>query len=167
MDALLDFLGALGGSVLLIMLVAAHILEEALMGFRRFFNLEWFKTGRDDFPTSRLKAILVDQLGLFLALSMLALLGTVSSPAMYAVVGFIAADVVQHVTFSVVRRKYSPGVATSVLYFLFVIAFLRGDSVRLDTSTLVAMIVGAAALAGNYGLAWMRVRRWRQQTVAV
>ena len=85
MDAVVDFLATLGNSVLLIMLVAAHILEEALKGFRRFFNLEWFRTGRDDFPTSKTKAVLIDQIGLFLALSLLALLGTVWSPAMYAV----------------------------------------------------------------------------------
>lgn len=167
MDAVVDFLATLGNSVLLIMLVAAHILEEALKGFRRFFNLEWFRTGRDDFPTSKTKAVLVDQIGLFLALSLLALLGSVWSPAMYAVVGFIAADVIQHGTFSIVRRKYSPGVATSALYLLFVGLFLRSDSVRFDASTLTAMTIGAAALAGNYALASMRVRRWRQQPVAV
>jgi hypothetical protein len=167
MDALVDFLATLGNALLLILLVGAHILEEALKGFRRFFNLEWFRTGRDDFPTSRTKAILVDQIGLFLALSLLAVVGTVWSLATYAVVGFIAADVIQHGAFSIVRRKYSPGVATSLLYFLFVMLFLRSDSVRVDASALAAMAVGAAALAGNYGLAWMRVKRWRKQTLAV
>jgi hypothetical protein len=54
-----------------------------------------------------------------------------------------------------------------IMLVLFVILFLRGDSVRSDASTLAAMLVGAAALAGNYGLAFMRVKRWRQQPVAV
>lgn len=167
MDTLIDFLTNLGNAVLLVLLVGAHILEEALAGFRRFFNLEWFRTGRDNFPTSRTKAVLVDQIGLFLALSTMSLIGTASPYATYAVIGFIAADVIQHGTFSLVRRTYSPGVATSVLYFLFVMFFLRSGSARIDAPALGAMALGAAALAGNYGLAWMRVKRWRQQPLAV
>src|SRR5262245_52238215 len=164
MDAIFDFLATLGTSVLLILLVAAHILEEALKGFRRFFNREWFRTERDDFPTSRIKALLVDQVGLFAALSLLTLIGTAWSPARFAVVGFIATDVVQHGTFSIVRGKYSPGVATSLLYLLFVVWFVRTPPDPIDTTSMVAAAVGAAALAGNYTLAWMKVRRWRRET---
>ena len=167
MDAIFDFLATLGTSVLLILLIGAHILEEALKGFRRFFNLEWFRTGRDDFPTSKIKALLVDQIGLFAALSLLTLVGAAWSPAIFAVVGFIAADVVQHGAFSIGRGQYSPGVATSVLYGLFVIWFVRSPPHPIDATSMAAAGVGAAALAGNYALAWMKVRRWRRDTVAV
>jgi uncharacterized protein with HXXEE motif len=165
MDTIADFFAALGTSALLIVLVASHILEEALKGFRRFFNLDWFRTGRDDFPTSKTKAILVDQIGLFLALSLLILAGAAWTPLMYVVVGFITADVVQHVSFSVFRSKYTPGVATSVLYLSFVIWFVRTSPDPFGAASLVAAAIGAAALVGNYLLAWVKVRRWRQETV--
>jgi hypothetical protein len=160
MESFVDVLVGLRSSLLLILLVAAHILEEVVKGFRRFFNLEWFQTGRDDFPTSKRKALRVDQLGLFVMLSLLALAGARWPPALYVAVGFISADVVQHAIFSLVRGRYTPGVATSALYLAFVVHVVRQVE-AFDACVLGAMAVGAAALLANYATASFKVRRSR------
>jgi len=174
--------------IVLIVIVGAHILEEAFapfrlldtgkrrIGFRRFFNLEWFQTGDEGFPTSKRKAFFGEQVGLFVGLALLTLLSTWwpewlewpgwltqyawwPAALMWVVVGFITADLIQHNVFSYVRRKYSPGVATSVLYMLFVIFFLRFGSGKVNIIEWVAMGYGATFLVGNYLVAVWRVRR--------
>jgi len=155
----------------LIVIVGAHILEEVFasfrlldagerkVGFRRFFNLEWFQTGDEEFPVTRRTALVKDQIGLFILLTLLVLGSIQWSGLMWVVVGFIIADLVQHSVFSLVRRKYSPGVATSVLYLIFVIYFF-GFEVEEVITTLEwgAMALGAALLVGNYIMAAWKVR---------
>lgn len=169
MESIINFLGHLGTSLVLIVIVGAHILEEALKGLRRFFNLEWFRTGREDFPVTRLKALVVDQLGVFLGLSLLALGGTLWPVLTWVAVGFITADLIQHGVFSIARQTYTPGVATSVLYLIYVVYFLAySDLGRLDEGlglgrALGGAAVGASVLLGNYLLASWKVRKWRRQ----
>lgn len=93
-----------GVSLALIILVGVHILEERLKGFRRFLNLEWFRTGKEDVPVSRLAEVLKDQVGLFMVLTALALLGMLNATFIFIAVGFVTADIIQHVVFSLVRR---------------------------------------------------------------
>ncbi len=152
---------SLGTSLVLVTIVGAHIFEERIKNFRRFFNLEWFRTGREDFPTTKLKAIIIDQVGLFLSLSLFALLGITGLFFICIVVGFIMADLIQHAVFSIGRRKYTPGVVTSALYFIYVIYFLT--RFELQGLHLVGMVLGAAGLAINYALAYRKVRKWRQR----
>ena len=165
MENFLNFLKehgvSLGTSLLLVTIVGAHIFEERIKNFRRFFNLEWFRTGREDFPTTKLKALLVDQVGLFMSLTLFALLGITGLFFICIVVGFIMADLIQHAVFSIGRRKYTPGVVTSALYFIYVIYFLT--RFELQGLHLVGMVLGAAGLAINYALAYRKVRKWRQR----
>jgi len=157
-------------TVVLIGIVGAHILEEVFapfklldtgkhaVGFRRFFNLEWFKTGDEEFPVTKCTALVKDQVLLFIVLSLLALGSTMWPVLMWVVVGFIIADLIQHSVFSLVRRKYSPGVATSVLYLIFVIYFLGSEAGETITNVkLGAMALGAALLVLNYVMAVRKV----------
>lgn len=164
-------------SVALIIIVLAHILEEVFApyksshdgshqrGFRRFFNLEWFQTGRDDFPVSKFKARFFDQIGLFLVLTLLALLGAFRTAEFILVaVGVVTADLIQHFVFSIVRRQYSPGVATSPLYLVYVLYFSFFELPQLTIGLeriLWYMIIGASLLILNYVVASIRVRKWR------
>ncbi|MFQ5740500.1 MAG: HXXEE domain-containing protein [Acidobacteriota bacterium] len=173
MESIANFLGDFGTSLVLIVIVGAHILEEVLKGFRRFLNLEWFRTGREDFPVTKLKALIIDQVGLFLGLALLALGGTLWPILIWVAVGFITADVIQHGVFSIGRRKYTPGIATSALYFMYVLYFfarsdLRGlnESLKLGWA-LGGMALGAAGLAFNYVLASWKVRKWRREQASL
>lgn len=152
---------SLGTSLVLVTIVGAHIFEERIKNFRRFFNLEWFRTGREDFPTTKLKAIIIDQVGLFLSLSLFALLGLTGLFFICLVVGFIMADLIQHAVFSIGRRKYTPGVVTSVLYFIYVLVFLA--RFELQGMHFAGMALGVAGLSINYILAYRKVRKWRQR----
>ena len=105
MDAIADILENLGTSLVLIVIVGMHIAEEALKGFRRFLNLKWFRTENEDCPVSKLKALVIDQVGLFLALALLALVGIKWPFFIYIAVGFITADLIQHSVFSIGRRS--------------------------------------------------------------
>lgn len=167
MESIADFLGEPGTSLVLIVIVGAHILEEAFKGFRRFFNLEWFRTGREDFPVTKIKSLVIDQVGLFIGLTGLALLalqpGRFWPNLIWVAVGFIAADLIQHFVFSIVRQKYSPGVATSVLYLIFVLYFIRSTPAFGIANPWIPLVVGAAGLLSNYVLASRKVRKWRQR----
>ncbi|NIQ04497.1 MAG: HXXEE domain-containing protein [Candidatus Korarchaeota archaeon] len=159
---MVDFLGALGASLLLIAIVGVHILEEVAKGLRRFFNLEWFRTGDEDFPITKRKAILIDQVGLFVGLALLALLGIKWSFLTWIAIGFITADLIQHGIFSIARRKYTPGVATSLLYLIYVsYVMARSEFGGLNERALIAMALGAAALIINYILAARKVQKRR------
>jgi hypothetical protein len=147
----------------LIALAAAHIGEEAANGFRRFFNMEWFK-GNANCPVGPNKGLYFDQIGLFLLLAGSAVFGAWRSPRLILIaVGIIAADLVQHAIFSISKGKYTPGVATSALYLLYVVYFFsREDGRRLLTpgwGGLVALAAGASFIVINYAFA-----RWKVQT---
>ncbi len=45
MEASVNFFGVLAGSLVLIVIIGAHIAEERLKGFRRFFNLDRMFSG--------------------------------------------------------------------------------------------------------------------------
>ena len=77
------------------------------------------------------------------------------------VVGFITADLIQHGVFSIGRRKYTPGVATSVLYFTYLLYFF--SRYELQGLHLVGMALGAAGLAINYVIASLTVRKRRER----
>lgn len=151
-------------SIVLIALAAVHIAEEAVKGFRSFFNMDWFD-GNEDCPVSRIKGLFVDQIGLFLLLVLFAVMGALFNPRWILVaVGIITADLVQHAIFSIAKRKYTPGVATSVLYLLYVAYFLGREELRglihLDWAW-GAMMGGMAFIAINYVLASLKVRLGR------
>ncbi|MCI0560092.1 MAG: HXXEE domain-containing protein, partial [Nitrososphaera sp.] len=165
-------------SLVLIVIVGAHILEEVfasynpsgdtrhLKGFRRFFNLEWFRTGKDNFPVTKLEALLKDQIGLFVTIALFVLVGTLNALFILVVVGFVTADLVQHAVFSIVRRQYTPGIATSALYFVYIVYFVLSELPRLQFGlgwTLGTMALGASFLALNYVIASWKVRKWRER----
>lgn len=141
-------------AVVLIVLAAIHILEEAVKGFRGFFNTEWFN-GNADCPVGRAKGLFVDQIGLFLVLAVLAWLG---DRWIIIAVGILAADVAQHALFSFAKKRYTPGVATSVLYLGYVIYIFAAGGVRLTGLDWLALAAGGTFIAGNYLLASWKVR---------
>ncbi len=151
-------------SIVLVALAAVHIVEEAAAGFRRFFNMQWFP-GNEDCPVSRTKGLLVDQIGLFLGLAVLAIMGALKEARLFLVpMGIITADLVQHAVFSIAKGKYTPGVATSALYLLFVVYFFGREELRslvyLDWAWL-GMATGVAFIAGNYLVSRAIVRSGR------
>jgi|SRR5215213_3315258 len=149
-------------SVALIALAAAHIGEETVKGFRRFFNTEWFR-GNENCPVSRAKGLFIDQIGLFLLLAGLAALGALlDSRWLLVALGIIIADLVQHAVFSIAKMKYTPGVATSTLYLLYVIYFFGREELRSHLYrdwAWVAVAVGAAFIAANYTIAKVQAGR--------
>lgn len=149
--------------LVLIPIVAVHIFEERLKGFRRFFNQEWFGSDKENFPVSNLEALLKDQLGLFVLLSLLSLAGAFNIIFILVAVGFVTADLVQHAIFSISKRQYTPGVATSVLYLGYVVYFdffeLSRLHIRFDWTTLVFMALGAGIIVFNYLRAARKVRK--------
>ena len=164
MEFIKNFLGDLGTSLVLIVIVGVHILEEAMKGFRRFFNVDWFKTGDDEFPVSKWEALLKDQIGLFGLLAALAIVGIFWTPAILIAVGFITADLIQHAVFSIARRRYTPGIATSALYLLYVLYFeLVVLGLPFGLGTLGFMALGAGGLLLNYSIASWRVRKRQRE----
>lgn len=156
-------------SIALILSAAFHIGEETVTGFRRFLNTEWFD-GTKNCPVGRLKGIVIDKIGLWLLLALLALLGLLVDGRWILVgVGVITADVVQHALFSLGMKRYTPGLATCVLYILY-IAYFRGrvSVPRLtdDVWAWAAMAAGAAFIGGNYLAARHKVRRGDCRTAA-
>lgn len=149
-------------AILLVGAAAVHIGEETVAGFRRFLNTEWF-AGNENCPVTRRKGLLMDKIGLFVALTGLAIAGVLVDPLWILVaVGFIAADLVQHASFSVAKRGYTPGVATSALYLAYIVYFFSHAELRSllnDLLAWVALVAGAAGIVINYGLAWRKVRR--------
>jgi hypothetical protein len=77
-------------------------------------------------------------------------------------VGIVTADLVQHAVFSIGKRSYTPGVATSVLYLVYVVYFFVQEELRrlvgLDWAW-VAVVGGAAFIGANYLAAWLKVRK--------
>lgn len=148
--------------ITLIILAGAHILEERVAGFRQFLNLEWFN-GNKDCPIDPKKGVIVDQIGLFLGLTIFTLWAWQSDWDWLVMVpvGVIAADFVQHSIFSIAKRRYTPGLGTTFLYFAYLIVFFAGEGLRiLEGSTWgwSALVLGMAVIAGNYFLARRTVR---------
>lgn len=158
-----------GLAILLIVIAAAHIAEENLAGFRRFLNTQWFD-GNDNCPVTRFKSVVFDQLGLFVGLAALAIAGTVANAFWFFVaLGFVAADVMQHAAFSVSKRGYTPGIATSagyLAYIGYVLSRIEGQGTLDQPLAWIALASGAALIAINYGLARRKVRLGRCQLAA-
>ncbi|MFQ5616468.1 MAG: HXXEE domain-containing protein [bacterium] len=156
----------LSASVILIALAAVHILEEAVKGFRSFFNTVWFN-GNKNCPVGRIKGVLVDKIGLFLLLAALALTGAwVDGRWILIAVGILTADLLQHALFSISKKNYTPGVATSFLYLVYVVYFFSLDELQIPVDDLwagIAMAVGAAFIGANYLAARRKVRLGRCQ----
>jgi hypothetical protein len=131
-------------------------------GFRKFLNTEWFD-GTKNCPVGRFKGIVMDKIGLWLLLLLLALLGwLVDGRGILVGVGIIAADVVQHALFSFGMKRYTPGLVTCVLYVVCIAYVLRQPSAsRLadDVSAWAALAVGGAFIGGNYMSARRKMRR--------
>jgi hypothetical protein len=149
-------------AIILIAVAAAHIAEETVARFREFFNMEWF-TGNEDCPVTRFKGLVVDKIGLFLFLAAFAAAGAVyDGRVMFIAVGIILADLVQHAVFSIGKKSYTPGVATSAAYLAYVVYFFGYSESRHllnDPLAWVAMVAGAAFIAGNYWIARRKVQR--------
>jgi hypothetical protein len=149
-------------AIVLVAAAAVHIGEEAVAGFRRFLNTEWF-AGNENCPVTRRKGLLMDKIGLFVVLTGLAIAGAlVDARLILVAVGFVAADLVQHAGFSIAKRGYTPGVATSALYLVYVVYLFSHAELRYllnDPLAWVALAVGAGGIALNYWLAWTKVRR--------
>ncbi len=130
-----------------------HVLGQARVGLALALALAW--------PTR--KGRYVDQIGLLLLLAFTSA-GAVLFDKNWLLlfpVGIITADVVQHMTFSAVKRGYTPGAATSALYLVYVINFFVGVGQQLLDDPewgWVVLAVGMAVIAGNYFLAWRKVR---------
>jgi hypothetical protein len=146
-------------SIILIVLVGIHITEETVKDFRSFFNMEWFN-GSKDCPVGRIKGLFVDKIGLFLLLTVLALMGHwLDTRWILIAVGIITADFIQHTLFSFVKRGYTPGVATSVFYLLYIVYLFVQEERSLGGLDWVALLGGAAFIGGNYFTAWLKVRK--------
>jgi hypothetical protein len=153
-----------------IVYVGAHILEERIKDLRYFFNIKWFKTGDENFPVTRLEAVWKDQVGLFISLATMAYLahiGIFGGVTILIAVGFVTADTIQHSVFSIARRSYTPGIATSVLYLGYVLYFYLFE-LKLAAQdpgfgrTLVYSGLGAALLLFNYLILSKKVRNRRK-----
>jgi hypothetical protein len=105
----------------------------------------------------------VDEIGLFVGLTVFALAAVlVDARLILVAVGFIAADMIQHAGFSIAKRGYTPGVATSALYLVYVVYFFGHAELRHLLSepwSWLALAVGAGGIALNYWLAWSKVQR--------
>jgi len=149
-------------SMALIFSAAFHIGEETVKGFRPFLNTEWFD-GTKNCPVGRFKGIVIDKIGLWLFLALLAFLGWLVDGRWILVgVGVVAADIVQHALFSLRMKRYTPGLATCVLYVIYLAYVLRQVSVsRLagDVLALAALAMGGAFIGGNYVSARHKLRR--------
>ncbi len=158
-----------GMAIVLIAVAAAHIAEEAVAGFRSFFNTQWF-AGNENCPVTPFKGLVVDKIGLFLALALLAILGArYDARWIFIAICIITADLVQHAVFSLGRKGYTPGVATSAVYFAYVVYFFSQPDLQSllgDPSAWGAMGLGVAFIAGNYWMARKKVRRGDCQLAA-
>jgi Protein of unknown function with HXXEE motif len=155
-----------GMSLILIVVAAAHIAEESVAGFRRFFNTQWF-AGTEDCPVGRFKGLVVDKIGLFLFLALLAISGASRDARwIFIAIGIITADLAQHATFSIKTKGYTPGVATSAAYFVYVVYFFSRPEIQglwHDPFAWGAMALGAAFILGNYLSARLKMRLGRCQ----
>ncbi len=150
-----------GVAISLIVISAAHITEEALAGFRHFFNTQWFD-GNENCPVPRVKGVAVDEIGLLALLACLAVGAGHDARWIFVAVGIITADLVQHVVFSVEKKGYTPGVVTTALYLAYVVyLFAQPETWRLllDLTSWGALLVGAGFIAINYLFARWRVRQ--------
>jgi len=143
-------------SVVLIVFVAVHILEEALKGFRTFFNTEWFG-GTRNCPVGRFKGVVIDQIGLFVLIACLAVGGAlIDGRWILVAVGVVMADLVQHSVFSLAKRGYTPGIATCGLYLFYLVYFFAQVDPYAPTGDVpawLAMATGASMIVANYILA--------------
>jgi Protein of unknown function with HXXEE motif len=113
-------------------------------------------------PVTRFKGLMIDKIGLFLTLSLFAVLGvTYNWTWIFISIGIIAADVAQHLTFSAVKKSYTPGVATIILYIIYIVYFLSQRQVWAwlgEPLSWVALAVGAIASQPQYrrprSIAW-------------
>lgn len=153
-----------------IVFVGAHIFEERIKDLRYFFNIKWFKTGDPNFPVARFEALWKDQVGLFIvlaAMAYLAYIGKFGGVTILMAVGFVTADTIQHAVFSIARRSYTPGIATSVLYMGYVLYFylfeLKTAAQDLGMGrTLVYVGLGGVLLLLNYLILSMKVKSRRK-----
>lgn len=153
-----------------IIFVGAHILEEHFKDLRLFFNIKWFKTGDENFPVTKFEALWKDQVGLFFilaAMAYLAYLGIFGGVTILLAVGFVTADTIQHTVFSIAKRSYTPGIATSVLYMGYILNFylveLRFAAQDLGMGrTLMYIGLGGALLLLNYLILSKKVRNRRK-----
>jgi len=156
--------------LMFIAFVGAHILEERIKDLRLFFNIKWFKTGDEEFPVTRFEALWKDQVGLFFILATmayLAYLGIFGGVTILIAVGFITADTIQHTVFTIARRSYTPGIATSVLYMGYILNFylveLKFAAQDLGMGrSLVYLVLGGALLLLNYLILSKKVRNRRK-----
>ena len=157
-------------SVVLILIVAVHILEEALKGFRIFFNTEWFG-GKRNCPVGKFKGVIIDQIGLFLLVAGLAVAGAlVDGRWMLVAVGIVMADLVQHSAFSFAKRGYTPGIATCALYLVYLVYFfaqVEPYAPNGDVPAWLAIATGASFIVANYILASKAIWRSRDNEVGV
>lgn len=135
--------------------IALHVIEEHMCGFREHFNLEVMKSDRSDRPVRVWEAILKDEIGLATALIVLIYLSPAHPWMLSVAVGFIAADVAQHLIYSVREHFYTPGTFTAVLgYIPLVFVALYHEPIHL-----LAALAGAAGLAANFATAWLRRKK--------
>jgi hypothetical protein len=151
-----------GMAIVLIAVAAAHIAEESVADFRSFFNMQWF-AGNQNCPVTPFKGLVVDKIGLFLTLGLFAILGAgYDARWIFIAIGIITADLVQHAVFSLGKKGYTPGVATSAVYFVYVVYFFSQPDLRGllgDPLAWAALGLGALFIAGNYWMARTKVRR--------
>jgi hypothetical protein len=156
----------IGLAAVLIAIAAAHIAEEARAGFTRFLNTEWF-AGNATCPVGRFKGLYFDKIGLLAGIVLASLLAVwVDGSWIWIPIGILIADSLQHVVFSASTRRYTPGLATCVLYLAFLVYFFGRLGLPDGWPGWLALVVGAAVIAGNYAMAAAKVRKGECSEVA-
>jgi hypothetical protein len=136
----------------LALLPVMHIIEEHICGFRHYFNYEVMLSSRGDRPVRVWEAILKDELGLAAALVTLCILSANRPWLLSVFTGFIAADAAQHLIYSFRDRDYTPGVFTALIFYVpAALLILFKQPIHW-----LALLAGAAALAGNFSIALLR-----------
>ena len=78
----------------------------------------------------------------------------------------ILADCIQHFLFSIVKRGYTPGVVTSLLYVALLIYYLRRFGEPADLLGWIALLLGIGFIVINYLLSSILVAQGRCSKVA-
>ncbi len=131
-----------------ILAIWLHIAEEALRHFREQRNR--LLSGDPERPVSPMESVLVEELGLGVALTIGWLEG---GPYRAAVLGFLAGDLVQHVVFALRTRTLFAGLLTAAICYTAVL--LRHGPEQLLT---LPAALGAAALGVHFLVTRLRAR---------
>ncbi len=145
---------ALTLTVLIIFLL--HLFEEQIWpgGFLTWWNSVVWKSSLPFFPLSEKENLNINTIGLLALGIVLILLGAFLSPHFfYILFGFMLADALQHIGFSIIKLKYSPGAYTSILYIAIIWLGINTNTSALHfawCTIILDFILGTLILSGAY-----------------